>query len=204
MFKRDQCLTMSQSPHSPHSIIPSLILPSTTVLDVGCNTGYLSKTLKTKNVITDGVDINKTALKIAKKYCRNTFLRDLYRGKLDLPSKSYHYIIFADVLEHLPRPDLILKDSLKYLAKNGKIIISLPNIARIEIRLLLLLGKFTYTDGGILGEDHLRFFTKESGIKMIEECGLKVIKVIPTGLGHMLSFFDTMTAFQFLFICEKI
>jgi len=203
MFEKDLCLVMSSSPHSPHTIIPKYIKPFTTVLDVGCNTGYLGKFLKQKKVITDGIDINEKALKDANKNYRKTFKRDLYLGKLSIPINKYDYITFIDVLEHLPRPDLVLKDSLKFLGKNSKTIISLPNIARIEIRIHLLLGKFNYTDGGILGEDHLRFFTKESGIKMIEESGLKVSKVIPTGLGHILRYFDTMTAFQFIFICEK-
>ncbi len=204
MFKRDPCFSMSTSPHSPHNIIPSLISSSTTALDVGCNTGYFAKTLNRKEVITDGIDINKSALKVAQKYCRKVFVRDLYSGKLSLPKKKYDYIIFADVLEHLPRPDLILTDSKKYLANNGTILISLPNIARVEIRFQLLMGKFNYTTGGILSQDHLRFFTKESAIKMINGCGLKVQNVIPTGLGHIVGLFDTLTAFQFVYQCVKM
>lgn len=203
MFEKDPCLVISSSAHSPHSIIPEYIKPFTQILDVGCNTGYLGKLLKQKKVITDGIDINEKALKVADKYYRKTFKRDLYLGQLSIPNRKYDYITFIDVLEHLPRPDLVLRDSLKFLNKQGRVIISLPNIARLEIRIGLLFGKFNYTDAGILGEDHLRFFTKKSGIKLIEECGLKVIKVIPTGLGHAFGFFDTMTAFQFIFICSK-
>lgn len=203
MFKRDPCLTMSLSPHSPHMIIPTLINPSTTVLDVGCNTGYMGRILKNKKVVTDGIDINKQALQIAKKYYNRLFLRDLFTGKLSIPNQKYNYIIFADVLEHLPRPDLLLLDAKKYLAKNGKIIISLPNIARFEIRFSILLGRFDYTDDYILSEDHLRFFTKKSGGQFVNECGLKVTEIIPTGLGHMLGLFDTLTAVQFIFICKK-
>lgn len=203
MFKKDPCFKMSQSPHSPHTIIPTLISSHKSVLDVGCNTGFLAKTLVKKNIVTDGIDINKAALKIAIKYCRDVFVRDLFTGKLGIPKKKYDYIIFADVLEHLPRPDLVLIDAKKYLAKNGEIIISLPNIARFEIRLSLLLGKFNYTDDYILSEDHLRFFTKKSGVKFIEQCGYRVKRTIPTGLGHMIGILDTLTAVQFIFVCSK-
>lgn len=203
VFNKDPCLTMSSSPHSPHNIIPTLIAPSTSVLDVGCNTGYFAKILKKKGVVTDGIDINSKALKIAKKYCDHVFKRDLYTGRLSIPRKKYDYIIFADVLEHLPRPDLLLGDAKKHLTDKGTIIISLPNVARIEIRLQLLLGKFDYTDAGILGEDHLRFFSKESGIKFINETGLEVVDIIPTGLGHKINFFTTLTAFQFIYVCKK-
>lgn len=202
MFKKDPCLTMSTSPHSPHSIVIALIRASTKILDVGCNTGFVGKALRKKKVVADGIDINEKALKIAARYYQSTFIRDLYLHKLSIPKRTYDYILFIDILEHLPRPDLLLQDAKKYLAKKGTIIISMPNIARLEIRLNLLLGKFAYTDAGIISEDHLRFFTKESAIQMIGACGFEVEKTIPTGLGHMLKLFDTLTAFQFIYVCR--
>lgn len=203
MFKKDPCLSMSYSLHGPHVLIATLIERDSIVLDVGCNTGYLGKTLRKKKVICDGIDINEKALKIAKKYYRKVYNRDLYSSKLNINRIKYDYIIFADILEHLPRPDLLLINSLKYLKKSGKIIISLPNIARVEIRLQLLFGNFNYTDGGILSEDHLRHFTRKSAIKMILENGLRVEAIIPTGLGHILQIFPTLTAYQFIYVCAK-
>lgn len=203
MFKKDPLLAKSVSPHSPHNIIPQLIRKNTSLLDVGCNTGYLGKVLKIKKVIADGIDINEKALRIAKKFYRKVYKRDLYKAKLAIDKQFYDYIVFMDVLEHLPRPDLLLKDSLKYLKKNGKIIVSLPNAARLEIRLQLLFGSFTYTKGGIISEDHLRFFSKKSAIEMFDSSGYKVENIIPTGLGHQLKILPTLTAFQFIFVCQK-
>ena len=137
------------------------------------------------------------------KLALSIYKRDLYQSRLTIPKVTYDYIIFADVLEHLPRPDLLLKDTLKYLKKTGTIIISLPNIARIEIRLQLLMGNFDYTYGGILSEDHLRHFTRKSAIRMIEDCGLTVVKTTPTGLGHQLKIFPNLAAFQFVYVCKK-
>lgn len=203
MFKKDPCLVMNTSPHSPHSIILDLISPNTTLLDIGCNTGFIGKALKKKNIISDGIDVNKDALKIAKKYYRSTYLQDLSSGILNIPKNKYDYILFIDLLEHLPLPDLLLKSAKKNLKDKGTIIVSLPNIARLEIRMNLLFGKFNYTDSGILSEDHLRFFTRDSAVKMIKECGYKVLKIIPSGLGHMMRLFETLTAFQFIFVCKS-
>lgn len=204
MFKKDPLLKQSSSPHSPQNIIPEQIKKNTTVLDVGCNTGFLAKILKEKNVITDGIDINDEALTKAKKYCRKIYKRDLYSGKLDIDKIRYDYIVFADLLEHLPRPDLLLLDTQKYLKKQGRIIVSLPNIARLEIRLKLLFGKFDYTKGGILSEDHLRFFTKKSAYEMFESCGYEIEDIVPSGLGHQFNIFPNLTAFQFIYVCKKI
>lgn len=204
MFKKDPLLKKNYSPHSPHCIIPNIISPNSTVLDVGCNTGFLGRELLKKHVISDGIDINKKALEKAKKWYRNVFIRDLYSSKTDLGRLKYDFIVFADVLEHLPRPDLLLLDCKKHLKPGGKIIASLPNTARLEIRLNLLLGKFDYTYGGILSEDHLRFFTKKSAVKMFTDCGYRVESVIPTGLGHKLRILPNLTAFQFIYVVTKI
>ncbi len=115
MFNKDSLLEMSQSSHSPHKIIPTLIIGGHKVLDVGCNTGMIGKAiLEEKNAIVDGIDINPDALSKAGEKYRKTFQRDLYLSKLDIDNEQYDYILFADILEHMPRPDLLLKDSLKY------------------------------------------------------------------------------------------
>jgi 2-polyprenyl-3-methyl-5-hydroxy-6-metoxy-1,4-benzoquinol methylase len=200
IYKKDGLLKYHDWPHSPHGIIPPYIESHSTVLDVGCNTGYIAQILLKNKCKTDGIDINEQALKKAQKYCVHTYRRDLYLNKLSLPQKKYDYILFVDVLEHLPQPDMVLADSLKYLKKSGRVIICLPNIARFEIRLKLLLGHFDYAPG-IMSPDHLRFYTHDSASQMIQESGLMIEESIPTGLGHIVHIFPKLTAFQFVYIC---
>lgn len=204
MFKKDPLLNLDKSPHSPHSIIPRLIgKKNALVLDVGCNNGLLGREIiKLSQASIDGIDINEEALKEAGESYRKVFRRDLYKSKFEIEAENYDYIIFSDILEHLPRPDLVLQDARKYLKDDGKIIVSLPNVARFEIRIELLLGNFDYKPG-ILSEDHLRFFTKKSAAEMIRKCGYKVENIIPTGLGHRIKIFANLTAFQFIYICKK-
>lgn len=202
MFEKDDLYGFNRSPHSPHSIVFNLIKKEKTLLDVGCNSGLLGKELIKKNVISDGIDINKKALLEANKYYRKTFIRDLYNPNLKIPNIKYDYIVFSDLLEHIPRPDKLLLSSKKYLKDNGQIIVSIPNVARFEIRMKLLFGKFNY-EPGIMSPDHLRFFTKKSSVKMFINCGYRIKNIIPTGLGHMIKIFPTLTAFQYVFVCEK-
>jgi len=203
MFQKDSSLTLDKSPHSPHSIIPRLIgIKSSLVLDVGCNNGLVGREIiKRSQSAVDGIDINEEILEEAEKSYRKVFRRDLYKSKLEIDEEKYDYIVFSDILEHLPRPDLVLKDAKKYLKDEGELIICLPNVARFEIRLDLLFGKFDYSPG-ILSEDHLRFFTKKSAQKMIRECGYVVKKIVPTGLGHRTNIFTNLTAFQFIYVCK--
>lgn len=201
MFNKDGLIKLNYSPHSPHQIIPRLILPGKTVLDVGCNTGMLGKLLYQKNTL-DGIDINSKVLKIAQPYYRHLYRLDLSNPKALKLKDKYDYIVFSDLLEHLPRPDLLLLATKILLKKGGIIICSLPNIARFEIRFQLLFGKFEYTPAGILNQDHLRFFTQKSAINLFNHTGYEVFKVIPTGLGHKLKIFPTLTAFQFIYLAS--
>jgi len=203
MFNKDGLIQTNSSPHSPHQIIPKEISTNTTILDIGCNTGILGKILFRKNIL-DGIDINPKALSKAKKYYRHLYHLDLSDSKLPVLNRKYDYIVFSDILEHLPRPDILLKNTKKYLNKDGIIICSLPNIARLEIRLNLLFGKFDYSSAGILNQDHLRFFTKKSATELFTKTGYHVFKTIPTGLGHSLKLFPSLTAFQFIFLAKAI
>ena len=47
----------------------------------------------------------------------------------------------------------------------------MPNVANITVRLALLLGRFDYTERGILDRTHLRFFTWRSARALLEENG---------------------------------
>lgn len=202
MFNKDPLLSLNSSLHSPHQIIPAQIRPGNTVLDVGCNTGMLGKVLSKKNTL-DGIDINSKALSKAKPYYRHLYQIDLSNAdNLNIKGK-YDYIVLSDILEHLPRPDLLLKKLKKLLNTNGTIICSLPNIARLEIRLQLLFGKFDYTKAGILNSDHLRFFTRKSAKELFIDSGFKVTKIIPTGFAHRINIFSSLTAFQFIYLAKK-
>gem|GEM_PF-6896604 len=46
----------------------------------------------------------------------------------------------------------------------------------------LLMGRFDMQETGILDSTHLKFYTKESAIKMFNDRGFSIAKVIPSGL----------------------
>ena len=68
----------------------------------------------------------------------------------NLQGKAFDCVLLLDVLEHLTTCERLLRECRPALKSNGMIIVSVPNIANISVRLLLLLGKFDYTERGIL------------------------------------------------------
>lgn len=132
---------LKADPHSSHSVILRH-LPAAAgkrALDVGAADGYLAELLTRR-----GFEV--TCLE-----------REL--PPLDDP---FDVIICADVLEHLSDPARVLASLLRYLGRDGLVIVSVPNIAHLWVRLQLLIGRFDYTDRGILDRTHLRFFTRKS------------------------------------------
>src|SRR4030043_880127 len=104
MFNKDSPLKIDKSFHSPHQIIPQLIhRKNSLVLDVGCNNGLVGKKIiELTEAIVDGIDINDAGLEEARKTYRKVFKRDLYKPVLEIDVESYDYIIFSDILRHLP------------------------------------------------------------------------------------------------------
>lgn len=182
-------------------------------LDVGCWTGNLGKALiKDKQCTIDGIDFRADVLSIAKKNgYRNTYLINLNAETLDLSEiqAKYDYIIFADVLEHLINPAVLLYEVKAFLHKSGRVVISLPNVAFILNRLFLLLGRWEYKEFGTLDKTHLRFYTPQSGSKMVSSAGFSVVENIPYTQFSILRYFNpfvklipTLLGYQFLIIAK--
>lgn len=151
------------------------------VLDIGCTTGGLAKALKKKRCRVVGIDIDQASLKVAAKFCEKVYRVDVDNLKdfdLKLKGKRFDAIAIGDLLEHLKHPGVFLFHLKKYLSKDGVIIAKIPNSAFIWLRVRFLLGNFTYQKGGgLMDEDHLRFFSFKSAKQLFLDDDYKIEKV---------------------------
>jgi len=185
--------------------------PNSTVLELGPATGYLTEYMqKNLNCSVDCVELSPEMAKIAEQYCRYMLVADLDKTDLQehFEKKSYDYIIAADVLEHLKETEKRLTECRSLLKKNGKLIISVPNIAHASVISSLLKGKFEYTDEGLLDRTHLLFFTRKSIIALLEQSGFSVEKIealqkLPEDTEFSDSLTDLPAEFQNLIFSEK-
>src|SRR5207253_2865191 len=100
----------------------------------------------------------------------------LGRVKEELGSAKFDKVLLLDVIEHVPDSESMVRDCLSLLRPGGHLIVSVPNIANISVRLMLLFGKFNYMPRGIMDRTHLRFFTRKSIRKLIEDEGYSIIR----------------------------
>jgi SAM-dependent methyltransferase len=102
---------------------------------------------------------------------------------LNLDAGSIDLILCLDVLEHLVDPWDVVAKLHKLLKPGGHLIASIPNIRYYSASFgLFFKGQWRYQQEGILDKTHLRFFTKETAIGLVESSGLKHDLVIGKGL----------------------
>ncbi len=159
------------------SIIIDRIKPNSTILEFGPANGRLTKYLKEQLFCkVYSVEIDKEAAKDAKRYSEEIIVDDIenYSWLEKFNTIEFDYIIFADVLEHLYNPLLVLKKAKSLLKDSGSILISLPNIAHNSIIMELLDNCFNYQSTGLLDNTHIRFFTKKTIDKLIADSNLQI------------------------------
>ena len=144
-----------------------------TILDVGCGYATTSQRLRELGNRVTGIESSSQAVDVARGRLDEVIEVDL-QDVSALGDRKFDCIIFADVLEHLPWPSAVLKEYLRFLAPGGSVIVSLPNVGLWSMRLSLMTGRFEYGDTGVLDRTHLRFFTKRTARRLIEEVGLTI------------------------------
>lgn len=205
MFDLDVVALQSYNPwpHSPTAKARKLIKPNSRVLDIGCASGYMAEQLKSKGCTVIGIDKDHKAASMARDYCQEVIEADVeHLESPPFPNGFFDVILCLDILEHLIRPDILLSKLKQYLAPNGELIASIPNIARLEHRLRLFIGRFDYSFSGALSKGHLRFFTKKTAMELFINAGYKIKSVKPTGLGSIIKILPNLTAYQFLIVAK--
>ena len=169
--------TFQDDPASTHSKIVSLVPRATRVLEFGCATGYMTEVLKDRLGCTVvGIEIDRDAAVLAEQYAERVIVGDAETidYATELAGEQFDVVMFADVLEHLKEPADVLRRVRPFIAENGAVVASIPNIAHASVRLALLAGEFRYREWGLLDDTHLRFFTRASIQDLFEGTGYVV------------------------------
>jgi len=171
---------LRRDPKSSHQQIARLLeeLRPQQVLDVGAAQGILGQLLADSGITIDAIEPNTDWADAAKPYYRRVMNSTVEAA--DLPDNTYDCIVCADVLEHLPDPLSTLKRLRQAAKSDATFIISLPNVAHLAVRAMLLFGRFPKMERGILDKTHLHFFTKDTAKKLLNDAGLKIIRTLTT------------------------
>lgn len=155
-----------------HRLLLDAVPDGARVLDVGCAEGYLAAALKERGCAVVGIEADERAAEQARAACESVIAGDVQdpavRAAVD---GRFDAVLFGDVLEHLAEPEPVVRWAATIAER---VVVSVPNIAHWTARRQLLRGRFPREEHGLFDRTHLRFFTRVSARRMVEDAGLTV------------------------------
>ena len=82
-------------------------------------------------------------------------------------------------MEHLKDPWLILKLIRENISHKGSVVACIPNAQHWSMQAKLSIGDFRYEASGLLDKTHLRWFTRQTIIEMLDQSGFQIEAGIP-------------------------
>ena len=193
------------------------------VLEAGCGMGAAAAIIRTMypNAVYVGTEKDERVASYAKAY-GEVYCSDL--DTLELPEEyngCFDYIILGDSLQFSADPAALLSKISGYLKKKGRIVISISNIRHYSVILPLLIdGRFSYTQNGIIRKGTRTFFTENEAARLISGNGYSIRDIKPISgdepteqekhyLKSLAELFeqpetDDFTAKEYIYLAEKM
>jgi ubiquinone/menaquinone biosynthesis C-methylase UbiE len=140
------------------------------ILDVGCGDGFHLNLLRQygkKSWTLEGIDLDKRAIEMAEKSGLT-----VHQGSvetIDLPNNTFDLAFMIMTIEHVEKPDEVLKGVFKLLKPGGSVLIITDNTDALDFKLF----KSRYW-GGYHFPRHWNLFSKKSITKIANKTGFQI------------------------------
>jgi SAM-dependent methyltransferase len=137
------------------------------LLEIGCSTGSFLSAARERGWIPFGTEISRhSAMYGITQHQLNIFIGEFLDAHF--PSEYFDAVLLIQTLEHLPEPDVYIKECYRVLRKNGTIFISVPNFKGITTTLLK--SRYFYVQ-----DQHLFYFSPKSLQTLLEKMSFRII-----------------------------
>ena len=143
------------------------------IVDVGCGDGFHLKLLRQygkKSWTLEGIDLDKRAIEMAEKAGLV-----VHHGSVDsihLPQNSYDLAFMVQTIEHVEKPDEVLRGIHRLLKPGGKLVIVTDNTGSLDFKLF----KRKYW-GGYHFPRHWNLFNRNSLTKLAQKTDFEVVRL---------------------------
>ncbi len=171
------------SDRSSTGLILSRIAPGSTVLEFGCANGRMTRYMKEElSCQVYIVEYDEPAFNDAVQYARDGICDDImsFNWAEKFAGITFDAVIFADVLEHLTSPEIVVAKAAELLAESGSVHISVPNITHNDVLLKAYDERFDYTATGLLDDTHIHFWGMKNLSELAQRSGLTLRSVVGT------------------------
>lgn len=155
------------------------------ICEFGCGGGAMAKAIRSMNpsVHYVGLELMVEPLDRARQFldvalCRDLNLMGEWHSDPEmataLPHGSFNHAIFGDVLEHLLDPESVVRQAADRLVSGGTLLACIPNVQHWSVFVQLIRGKWPRQDSGLFDRTHIRWFTLNDMVELMEQAGLVV------------------------------
>lgn len=156
----------------PRAVLSQELKKGDRILDIGCGYGLFLKVCDKYGLETYGIDVVEEAINEAKKVTKaKLYIHNVDNGLEMFKDEFFDIVTLFDVIEHLQCPYKVLREVYRVLKKNGKIVITTPNLNAI----LRYLKKDKWH--GFRDRTHLYLFVPLSLKFLVERAGFKIVKI---------------------------
>lgn len=158
------------------------------VLDAGCGGGYITNAFFKKgykNIY--GFDVSESGIRVARESFKDIGDRiDIHNGynkevPIHFPKGNYDVILSVEVMEHLFSPHRYLENCRNWLGENGLIIITTPYHGYLKNIAIAASSGFDRHVNPLWEGGHIKFFSRKTLYKLLEESGFKPVKFYGSG-----------------------
>ena len=155
--------------------------PGTRVLDVGCGEGRFAAALAQAGARVVGIDVAEEPLRRARARHPGLELRRVGEGEAwPFEGSSFDLVWAGEVIEHVADTAAWLSELRRVLRSGGSLLLSTPETGRLELLLAATGARAFARRFDPLGE-HLRFYSRATLSRLIEEFGFHDVQVRSLG-----------------------
>jgi 2-polyprenyl-3-methyl-5-hydroxy-6-metoxy-1,4-benzoquinol methylase len=157
------------------------------VLEIGCGEGNFARAWLGRNPNAQyfGVELFESAAQEATQHLTRVVCGDIEQPSvvdaLDAAAdgEAFDTLVFGDVLEHLRDPWQVLAMLRAHMTPDALCAVCIPNVSHWSLVQQLLRGRWDYADAGLLDRTHLRFFTRDTAVELLQQAGWTVLDARP-------------------------
>ena len=151
-------------------MIPNALGQPLKYLDAGCGVGHSLRAGRERGLVVQGVEVDDAAVALARK----AGLPVATPPEVEkMPRGPYQLLTFWETLEHIAEPLQTLQRFLPFLAEDGLVAISVPNLNAAETRTLR--EACVWVHGGYNTPGHVNLFHVPALERLLARVGLTLI-----------------------------
>lgn len=161
--------------HSMENLFKGLNTKPLKILDIGCASGYLTSQIAaffpTAEVF--GVDSYKKAIEYGQRLYPNIKFKVADAHKLPFNNQTFDLVSCIETLEHLEAPEGAIREMQRLLKKDGKVLIG-QDTDNLAFKIIWQI--WTKSGGKVWNDSHIHPYGPTELERLIETCGLKLLK----------------------------